>query len=248
MRYKSICLASLVLAELFLAGCAGVQTSTTQNLPMVAVEKPTPNKALVTVEGTPSFAGIYKLYAVEVYDNATLVGKLGPQGKLTWLREPGRMVLTLGDSVYGGDWCLGRVHTVAAGEPYRFHVECSASLVYSIAGPGVSIEDEQTGKFLTAWKGLRKGMSSGEVSILPGWSGSNLRAMTSNAGSATIKNGWYSFHYTLTFDQGKLSNWDVRMNCPTCGNPQADLVTPIRGKILFFCPSCKHSFEPAGQE
>jgi hypothetical protein len=252
MLYKSICLAGLVLAGLFLTGCAAFQTSTTQNLPVAAAEQPTADMALITVEGTPSFAGIYKLYAIEVYDNKTLVGKVGPHGKLVWLRTPGQMILTLKDSVYGADWCLGRIHTVAAGETYHFKIECNAALVYSIAGPGISIEDEQTGKFLTAWRQLRKGMSADEASILPGWHGRGELELKTSVGTFhndAVNNPWYRFHYTLVFDnQGGLSEWKIKMNCPKCGKPVAEPVEPIRGSIMFYCPSCMYSFTPAGQE
>ena len=96
---------SIILAGLFLTGCAAFQTSTTQNLPTVIDEKPTANKALIIVEGTPSYGSLIKLYAIKLRDDKTLVGKVGPNGKLMWLRDPGRMVLTLGDDLYGTDWC-----------------------------------------------------------------------------------------------------------------------------------------------
>ena len=246
MQQKSVCSAGLILAGLLLTGCAALQTSTTQNLPVVAEAKPSANKVLVTVEGTPSYSGIIKLYAIKVYDNKTLVGKVGPNGKLVWLRDSGRMVLTLGDdSVYGANWCLGRVHTVAAGETYNFNIKCKGGQLYSIAGPGISIEDEQTGKFLAAWKLLRNGMSNIDVFRSLGSYQLDSVSVNENTKIARYDVSWYWIQCKLGFYQGRLSDW--KMICPKC---RQQFVAPIEtkdGKIIS-CPACPHTFLPAIQE
>jgi len=131
-------LLGLALGGSLLAGCG-----TTQNLPRATEEKPTSDKALIIVEGSDSWAGIYKLYAVKMYDNKTLAGKLAPHGKLVWLRDPGPMVISLGSAYNGIDPCIGRRVTVAAGERYRFKVQCNSSLFYTLDGPGVPCKYSQ---------------------------------------------------------------------------------------------------------
>jgi len=130
-----------IAAMLGLTGCAGMQTSTTQILPAVVEEKPTSDKALIVVEGSDSWAGMIKLYAVDMYDYKTLVGKLGPHGKLTWLRDPGLVDLLI-ESEKDANWAPGRSFSVKAGESYHCKIECSSSVVYSIAGPGIPIDGE----------------------------------------------------------------------------------------------------------
>ena len=246
MKIKGL-LAALA-AGLLLTGCAAFQTSTTQNLPMVTDGKPTANKALITVEGGPSYSGMTKLYAINVYDNKTLVGKVGPHGKLVWLHDPGRMTLTLGDdSVYGTNWCLGRVHTVVAGQTYNFKIG-NRGILYSIAGPGISIEDEQTLKFLAAWKQLRNGMS--DVEVFRSFPGYQLDSASVNEKTKTTTYGvsWYWIECKLVFCQGKLAeHWsglEIKVNCPRCGH---QFVAPIKtgdGEILLSCPTCYDTFGP----
>jgi len=247
MLHRKTCLLFLGLAGLFLAGCAAFQTSTTQNLPLATEGKPSASQALITIEGTPSYSGLVKMYAISVYDNKTLVGKVGPNGKLVWLRDPGRMVLTLGvDSVYGADWCLGRIHTVEAGKTYTFKVQ-SAGLRYAIAGPGISIEAEQTAKFLAAWKTLRQGMSAGEIARFPGF---QVPAVSS-AGKDAIGNSWYLLDYCLGFNQGKLSTWSLEINvpCPSCQHRvTAPCTTGSKRELLFVCPSCGQYLNPTAQD
>lgn len=132
MRKETISLLGVVLAGLFLTGCAAFQTSTTQIPPKLSEEKPTADKALIIVEGSDSWAGMIKLYACAVFDNQTPVGKVGPHGKLVWLRDPGLMEIKLNPGA-------GRILKVAGGEKYQFKVECNSSLIYSFAGPGVPI-------------------------------------------------------------------------------------------------------------
>lgn len=132
MRNKILSLLGVVLAGLFFTGCAAFQTSTTQISPKVTGEKPTAEKALIVVEGSDSWAGMIKLYACAVFDNQTPVGKVGPHGKLKWLRDPGPMELKLKPGA-------GRYLTVAAGESYQFKVNCDSSLIYAFAGPGIPV-------------------------------------------------------------------------------------------------------------
>ena len=245
MKIKGL-LATLA-AELFLTGCAAFQTSTTQNLPTVADGKPTANKALITVEGGPSYSGMTKLYAVKVYDNKTLVGRVGPHGKLVWQRDPGRMVLTLGDdSVYGSNWCLGRVHTVAASQTYNFKIG-NKGILYSITGPGISIEDEQTLKFLAAWKQLRNGMS--DVEVFRSFGGYQIDSANVNEKTkiAVYSVSWYELQCKLGFYQGKLSDWtdlEMKVNCPKCGQQFIAKIKTGDKEILLSCPSCYYSFTP----
>lgn len=136
MRNKIIGLLGLALAGLLFTGCAAFQTSTTQIPPKVVKEKPTADKALIIVDGSESWAGMAKLYAVEVFDNKISVGKVGPHGKLVWLRDPGTMELKLNPGA-------GRYITVKAGETYQFKADCNATyrkgLFYTFAGPGAPI-------------------------------------------------------------------------------------------------------------
>lgn len=116
-------LLGLALAGLFITGC-----STTHNLPIVTDEKPTPTQALIIVEGSDSWSGMFKLYAVPVYDNKTLVGKVAPHDKLVWLRDPGMMGVSVNN-------ISGRRLFVSAGKTYKFKVECH-SMNYTMDGPG----------------------------------------------------------------------------------------------------------------
>lgn len=143
MKCKTIGLLGSILSGLLLSGCAAFQTSTTQDLPVVTEATSAPNKALITVEGTDSFGGIYKLYAIKVFDNKTLVGKAGPHGKLVWLRDPGPTVISLGVAYNGIDPSIGRRLTVVAGETYHFKIQCSSKLGYSLDGPGTSAKYSQ---------------------------------------------------------------------------------------------------------
>lgn len=136
MRNKIICLLGFVLAGLCLSGCAAFQTSTTQVLPTVADEKPTADKALIIVEGTGGWAGVFKLYAKDVYDNTNHVGKAGTNGRLVWLRDPGKMVISINNGV------VGRCVTVAAGEKYQYKIKCNSSYIYSVDGPGIAFDYE----------------------------------------------------------------------------------------------------------
>ncbi len=103
---------------------------------MVPEATSAPDKALITVEGSESFGGMVKLYAVKIFDNKTFVGKVGPHGKLVWLRSTGPMVISLGAACNGIDSCIGRRITVKAGEKYHFKVQCNSDLGYSLEGPG----------------------------------------------------------------------------------------------------------------
>ena len=125
MHNKLLGLLGLVFAGLFLAGCAAFQTSTTQTLPVIAQETPPSDKAMIIVDGTDSFGGIVKLYAAGMYDNQTFVGKVGPHGRLAWLRNPGRMDLSINHAV-------SRRATVLAGKTYHYKLNCGSDLIYSI--------------------------------------------------------------------------------------------------------------------
>ena len=118
----------LALAGLFLTGC----TSTKQFLPKVTDERPTSDKALIIVERSSEMSG--GALCNNVYDNKTPVGKLGPSGRLVWLRDPGPMELLInGEGAYAGcklmydHWWqaaqggqAGRTITVEAGKRYDY--------------------------------------------------------------------------------------------------------------------------------
>ena len=157
-------LVSLLLAGLFLAGCA-----TTQVLPKVTDERPTAAKALIVVEGSPAWAGMIKLYAIKVYDNKALVGSVAPNGKLVWLRQPGPVDI----SFSGGE--IGRRFTVAAGASYHCKIECTANMIYSVAGPGIAYNDITT-------RASQPSISAPGSSGL----GGQMDAMLRNVGNAKI--------------------------------------------------------------
>lgn len=216
MRNKIIGLLGLALAGLFLAGCA----STTQIVPTVADEKPTAGQALIVVEGSASWDGMFKLYAVEVFDNKTLVGKVAPHGKLAWLREPGPLLLEMNRGA-------GKYLTVAAGEKYQFKVECS-NLAYALAGPSGIVNElskenaENAAKFIEGWSKLQKGMTFDQVhELLGNWGGLGLLgpatqterpaippyrdASPSRAPNTIIIDG-----YTLEFSGEILESWSFQ--------------------------------------
>lgn len=121
---------SVLLVTGFLCGCA----STKQVLPKPAVEKPTPNKALIVMEYPPAM--VWDFLGLKVYDNNKLVGKIGPDGKLVWLRDPGLMNITL-----GGPYCEtlpGKCFAVKAGKSYHYNtklVVVDGNMIFG--GPGV---------------------------------------------------------------------------------------------------------------
>ena len=107
---------SVLLATGFLCGC----TSTEQVLPKPSEEKPTSTKALIVLEKAPFLVGGGIRHMV--YDNHRFVGKVGPSGKLVWLRDPGLMDLQIREEspspyiVPIGSRCLA----VEAGESYCY--------------------------------------------------------------------------------------------------------------------------------
>jgi hypothetical protein len=134
-QYKRNLLASVAIAiALGLTGCV-----TTQILPKAPEDRVPSDKALIVVDGSPSFGGIFKLYAVKLYDNKTLVGNIAPHGKMVWLREPGPMDITINKFV-------GKRLNVVAGERYHYKIECNSDLLYSIAGRGIPINMETMGQ------------------------------------------------------------------------------------------------------
>ena len=118
------------ITSVLLSGCAAFQTSTTQNLPLVTSDAPPPEKAMIVVDGSSSWAGMFKLYAVKLYDNKVFVGKVGPHGKMAWLRDPGPMDI----SIQG---VIGRRTTAEAGKTYHYKID-GTGLIYSVMGPGTA--------------------------------------------------------------------------------------------------------------
>jgi hypothetical protein len=118
----------VLLATGVLCGCA----STTQVIPIPSVEKPTSNKALIVVERYSSTVG--GAVGMEVYDNNTFVGKMGPGGKLAWLRDPGLMNIHFGGI---GDLGAtpGKCFPVKAGKSYHYNLKMGVS--FEFEGPGV---------------------------------------------------------------------------------------------------------------
>jgi len=133
MKQAPIFLSGCVLAGMILSGCSTFQTSTSQSLPVAAGEKPVSGKALILVDGSDSWGGIFKLYAVKIYDNKTFVGKVGPHGKLAWERNPGSMNVSI-------ESLIGRTVAVKAGGTYRYRINCNGALIYSVAGPGTAFD------------------------------------------------------------------------------------------------------------
>ena len=165
MRNKTISLVALALVGLLLGGCA----STSQVLPKVADEKPTADKALITLERPTRFFG--GQVTSKVFDNTTYVGTLAAGGKMAWLRDPGPMELLIsGQSEYGkpnghGNYCGGKKFTaknitVVAGERFDYKVLINLSTPhepmmfvddgsdlegFNLIGPGIpSKTDEQS--------------------------------------------------------------------------------------------------------
>ena len=127
-QLKHIYLSFVVLfATIGLTGCA----STRQNAPRVMEETAPPNKALIIVERTSSVMG--GAIAIKVSDNGTGVGKLGPGGKLSWLREPGLMDLFFND--FGKSLC------VDSGGVYRYTVGLGKGNNL-LSSPGIGITRE----------------------------------------------------------------------------------------------------------
>lgn len=153
-----ICSLGLTVATILgLVGCA----STSQIVPKVSDEKPPSDKALIVVERSSTPVG----FAIKnsVHDNNRFVGSLNVGGKLSWLRDPGRMDLSFfgpwgyavesvgtattssveksgADVVGAAQRKLGKSLTVLAGEKYYFKIGNNLLTGFQMDGPGVPID------------------------------------------------------------------------------------------------------------